>query len=416
MQLLFVTIVVSVITYGISGLLVSYMHARVMSGNTMLYLTYVVLALGIIWQAILAAMGSRYILKQVTLLRKAAEAVQKGQFDFVLPRSRIKNEMSEVADVFVQTLVVLQSYQRTASESSSAIHLTVDDVSNKATEAKEGAVAIAKAVTDMTHGAVHAHEIAERQLQIAQQASTSFDGLSMKVAKGKTAVDQLDEQIDVGHQKISIIATELTTSNGALVDTRLMTQGLVASVQSVGTILQAVENIAHRTNLIALNASIEAARAGEAGKGFAVVANEVRVLAEQSQASSKEIQQVVTSMVDHIGDANRAVDVTIESFKQVEHALSGIEGSFESISDATQMVKSLVIEIEGQVGMQRDQNSELGQLAQGLHEVVAQTMALTEEVSATTTEQSEATDRIEQSLGELSQMAKHLLTIQQFAS
>ncbi len=408
--------VVSVITYGISGLLVSYMHSRVMSGNTMLYLTFVVLALGVIWQAILAAVGSRYILKQVTLLRKAAEAVQKGQFDLVLPRSRMKNEISDVTDVFVHTLEILHNYQRTAAESSSAIYLTVDNVSTKASEAKEGAMVIAQAVVDMTHGAVHAHEIAERQLQIAKQADTSFEALSAKVANGKNAVEQLEAQICVGHQKVEIIATELVAANGALVDTRSMTQGLVLSAQSVGTILQAIEDIAHRTNLIALNASIEAARAGDAGKGFAVVANEVRVLAEQSQSSSRKIQEVVTSMVDHIGDVNRAVDITNESFAQVEHALSGIEGSLGSISDAAQVVTSLVLEVDGQVGVQRDQNVELGELARGLHEVVAQSMALTEEVSATTTEQSEAADRIDQSLEELSHMAKHLLTIQQFVS
>lgn len=416
LQLLFVTIVVSVITYGISGLLVSYMHSRVMSGNTMLYLTYVVLALGVIWQAILAAVGSRYILRQVTLLRKAAEAVQKGQFDFVLPRSRMKNEISDVTEVFVQTLDILQNYQRSAAESSSTISMTVENVSSKASEAKEGAAAIAEAVTDMTQGAVHAHEIAERQLQIAEYTTASFEALSRKAANGKNAVEQLDTQIHVGNQKVEIITTELVSAQGALVDTRSMTQGLVSSAQNVGKILQAIEDIAHRTNLIALNASIEAARAGDAGKGFAVVANEVRVLAEQSQVSSKEIQEVVTSMVEHIADVNRAVDVTKESFAQVETALSGIEGSLESIFDAAQVVTSLVLEVDGQVEVQRNQNIELGELARGLHEVVAQTMALTEEVSATTTEQSEAADRIDLSLGELSQMAKHLLSIQQFVS
>jgi methyl-accepting chemotaxis protein len=62
---------------------------------------------------------------------------------------------------------------------------------------------------------------------------------------------------------------------------------------SIGDIVKAVARIADQTNLLALNAAIEAARAGKHGKGFAVVADEVRTLAETSEKSAKQIQDLV---------------------------------------------------------------------------------------------------------------------------
>lgn len=85
------------------------------------------------------------------------------------------------------------------------------------------------------------------------------------------------------------------------------------SVITIGETANLITAIAKQTNLLSLNASIEAARAGEQGKGFAVVANEIKQLAEQSNQSAVEIQNILEQLT---GNSNTAVDM-MQKVKQI---------------------------------------------------------------------------------------------------
>ena len=121
------------------------------------------------------------------------------------------------------------------------------------------------------------------------------------------------------------------------------------SSQKISQVVTLIEEIALKTNLLAINASVEASRAGEQGRGFTVVAEQVGALAEQSALATREIAQIVAAIqaetkdvaqVMELGtaqvvDGTRYVEATKQKLNQVLQSSQEINTLMRSISTAT---------------------------------------------------------------------------------
>jgi methyl-accepting chemotaxis protein len=177
---------------------------------------------------------------------------------------------------------------------------------------------------------------------------------------------------------------------------------------NIGDIVKAVVRIADQTNLLALNAAIEAARAGKHGKGFAVVADEVRTLAETSEKSAKQIQDLVGQIQVEVKGIAEGINLSasnitaeVEKGKTIGQMLEQIR---TDVSDVVKGIQEIV------VGAQQS-NDAANQALRGAEEIAAsaeQQSAAAEETAKTVNEQTQALNESEKAAQDLSDIADDL--------
>jgi methyl-accepting chemotaxis protein len=200
----------------------------------------------------------------------------------------------------------------------------------------------------------HTMDLADRQKQETTEIATAMNEMTataQEVARSASSTADVtqnaDKQAAIGSEVVEQAVDAINRLAADVASMNDVIQDVEARSEKINTILDVIGEIADQTNLLALNAAIEAARAGEHGRGFSVVADEVRALAQRTQNSTAEINEMITALKEGTGKTARVIaqsqkqsEETVETAAKAGQALQEITRGMDEIRDMTAQIAS----------------------------------------------------------------------------
>ena len=173
-------------------------------------------------------------------------------------------------------------------------------------------------------------------------------------------------------------------------------ENLESNSANIGSVLEVICSIADQTNLLALNAAIEAARAGENGRGFAVVADEVRTLAQRTQESAGQIQELIENLQHGVLSSAAAMKSTSSNVHEGVEKMQKLSDVLVTINDNTAEIFSMNSQIASASQQQSAISDAIKDNIQSIADSATETASSTQQSAVASDEVSKMSQRLNQ--------------------
>ena len=312
--------------------------------------------------------SARSISRPLKTITGAAGRIARGDVDVEIPSAKGGDEVGQLARSFEQMVDALKTSAAT-SERIAAGDLTVQIAPQSDTDVVSRSQAqmvaqlseligqVQQSGVQVNSSAVEIAAVAKQQQATANEVASTTTEISSTAKEMSATSTELLKTAD----QVSLVATE-TASLATQGKTNLARmEAIIQQINdastaitsrlgvinekagNINTVVTTITKVADQTNLLSLNAAIEAEKAGEYGKGFSVVATEIRRLADQTAASSGDIERIVKEMTSAVAAGVMGMDKFAE---EVRRGANEIGETRRQLDEVVTQVQSLAPNVE----------------------------------------------------------------------
>jgi methyl-accepting chemotaxis protein len=239
--------------------------------------------------------------------------------------------LAPLLDGFSKVIDTLRTFVREINEAALQLSSSANEVLAASTQHESSSTEQAAAIHETT---ATMEELKHASAQIAENAGAVARVAEETLNSARSGRGAIAEFIQ---------AMQQIRADGVAVSESITK--LLRRVERIGTVVEVIDEIADRSDLLALNAALEGSRAGEAGRGFSIVAAEMRRLAENVLDSTKEIKNLITEIREATAAAAAAADASRQATEAGERlgsvaasAVEGILSGVQETSDAARVI------------------------------------------------------------------------------
>ena len=349
--------------------------------NKTFLLIIAIVAFATVISLIIATYISGIIAKGIKKVQIAAEKIAIGEMDINIDVDR-KDEIGKLANAFgnmVDTMKEIADNAKLISNGDLTVTLTKRSENDELIGALAEMVAklneIVGQISEAANNvAVSSNEMSGTATQVSQGANeqaSSFEEISSSVEEMTTTIQQ---NSDNAYQTERIAVS----SAQGIEEVNRASQNSLEAIRQIVEKIKVINNIAEKTDILAINAAIEAARAGEHGKGFAVVAAEVRKLAETSQKAAIEINHFSAGSLKTTEETTELMSKIIPDIQRTAQLVQEIAVSSMEQSTGAGMIANAIEQLSN-VTQQNSASSE--EMSSTSEELASQAEMLKETIS-----------------------------------